>query len=140
MIAQLTGLPVHAGNALSTLLLALTALAGTGMVLTAMVRLRCAPTVYVLSLLLSIPATLLALMLPAVWWTNLTAPAQGLLLVPLLVLPLTLPLRTLPANWTATALELGASLPKRLTLLWWPLLKKPALTSLVLAFAFGILK
>lgn len=140
MIAQLTGLPVHAGNALSTLLFALTALAGTGMVLATMINLRCAPSVYILSLLLSVPATLLALTLPALWWTNITAPLQGLLMVPLLVLPLTLPLRTLPANWTATAQELGAALPKRLMLLWWPLLKKPALTSLVLVFAFGILK
>ena len=140
MIAHLTGLPLPTRSALSTLVLVLTALAGTGLILAAIVRLRCAPIVYVLSLLLTVPATLLALALPAFWWTGMTAPAQGLLLVPLLVLPLTLPLRALPANWTATAQELGAPLSRRLTLLWWPLLKKPVLTSLVLAFVFGILQ
>lgn len=140
MIAHLTGLPLPTRSALSTLVLVLAALAGTGLILAAMVRLRCAPTIYALSLLLTVPAALLALTLPAFWWTGMTAPAQGLLLVPLLVLPLTLPLRALPANWTATAQELGAPLSRRLTLLWWPLLKKPVLTSLVLAFVFGILQ
>ena len=140
MIAHFSSLPVHTGSALSTLLLALTALAGTAAVLAAMINLRCAGIIYVLSLLLCIPATLFAYALPFLWWTGITAPLQGLLLVPLLVLPLTLPLRRLPANWTATAQELGAPLSRRLTLLWWPLLKKPVLTSLVLVFVFGILQ
>jgi ABC-type Fe3+ transport system permease subunit len=140
MIAQFSGLPFPARSAISTLLFVLAALTGTGLTLAAMVRLRCAPTVYVVSLLLTVPATLLALTLPAFWWTGLTSLVQGLLLVPLLVLPLTLPLRALPANWTATAQELGAPLSRRLTLLWWPLLKKPVLTSLVLVFICGILQ
>lgn len=140
VIAHLSSLPVHTGSTLSTLLLALTALAGTAAVLAAMINLRCAGIIYVLSLLLCIPATLFACALPFLWWTGITAPLQGLLLVPLLVLPLTLPLRRLPANWTATAQELGAPLSRRLTLLWWPLLKKPVLTSLVLIYVFGILQ
>lgn len=140
MIAHFAGFPTPTSHLLDLALLMGSGGLCTAALLAAMVQFRCAPILYVLSLLLTGPATLLALALPAFWWTGFTPIIQGLLLTPLLVLPLTLPLRALPANWTLTAQELGASFSGRLALLWWPLLKKPALTSLVVALVFGIVQ
>ncbi|MBO1324844.1 hypothetical protein K2X14_06755 [Acetobacter sp. TBRC 12305] len=102
---------------------------------------RLSGAAYTLALLTVIPATAGAVLLPLGVRGPGVPVLQGMMLAPLLSLPLVLPLRSVQDNWTATARELGAtSRPMRLRLLWWPLLKKPFLTSLVLALACGALQ
>ncbi|MFT8676060.1 MAG: hypothetical protein ABF990_09030 [Acetobacter sp.] len=93
------------------------------------------------ALLMVLPATAGALLLPLFLDSSGVPVLQGIMLAPLLILPFMLPLRTVQDNWVATARALGADTRStRLRLLWWPLLKKPFLTSLVLALACGALQ
>ncbi|OUI85155.1 hypothetical protein [Acetobacter tropicalis] len=97
---------------------------------------------YVLLLLIVLPATAAAVFLPFLvprplpsFWVSAV---QGTLLSPLLAVTPLVRLRNIPSTWTLTAQELGANGQMRLRFLWLPLLRKPLLLSLLLAFVLGL--
>lgn len=122
------------------LIILVVSLAATACLLLGAALARAGAVLHMLCLLLIVPATALALGLPLLWQNTATPFVQAVFLVPLLGLPLSLPLRTLPSSWSATAVELGADRAQQVRLLWWPLLKTPMLISLSLTLVCGILQ
>ncbi|WP_061472529.1 hypothetical protein [Acetobacter senegalensis] len=96
--------------------------------------------IFVLLLLIVLPATASALMLPFLLTgsTFSLSILQGALISPLLSLVLLSRLRNIPSTWTLTAQELGASSQMRLRYLWLPLIRRPLMLSLLLAVILGI--
>ncbi|MFT8418721.1 MAG: spermidine/putrescine ABC transporter permease [Acetobacter sp.] len=96
--------------------------------------------VYTLSLLFLLPSTGICVFLPLLLHSAITPFLQGFLLLPLLLFPLSIPIRTLQRSWVATARELGANKMATLRLFWWPLLQKPVALSLFLSIIISIVQ
>lgn len=120
-------------------------IAMTGLLVTALLVFLCLAThtqqhLYTLSLPLVLPCTALSVSFPYLAYSATTPFMQGFLLLPLLIFPLSLPIRTLQPSWTATAQELGAHRIARLRFFWWPLLQKPIALTLFLSIIFSIVQ
>lgn len=102
--------------------------------------LRAEQHLYTLALALLLPCTGACMALPVFVHAATTPILQGLLLSPLLLFPLSLPVRALQRSWIATAQELGANKLARLYFFWWPLLKKPLVLTLSLATLCSIVQ
>lgn len=135
----ITGIPLQAAL-LSGLLIVIMGLLGTAVFLCLAIALRAEQYLYPLSLLLLLPCTGLSIVLPLILHSGFTPLLQGILLLPLLVFPLSLPIKTLQPSWFATAQELGANTQARLRFFWWPLLQKAVLISLFLSFTCSIVQ
>ncbi len=121
-------------------LMAATSLLGTAVLLMLTFALRAERHLYTLSLSLLLPGTGLSVLLPLLTYSAMTPFFQGILLLPLLLCPLSLPLRTLQRNWATTAQELGAHKMARIRFFWWPLLQKPTALTLSLSILFSIVQ
>lgn len=121
-------------------LIAVTSLLATGLFLCLGIACHAEQRLYALSLALLIPCTGLSVALPFLLHTAMTPLFQGILLLPLLLFPLSLPLRTLQRSWSATAQELGANRQARLRFFWWPLLQKSSGISFFLSLFFSIVQ
>lgn len=134
-----TNAPLHT-TLVSGLIIALTSLLATAAVLLLTITLRAGQRLYVLSLLLLLPCTALSIALPLIH-TSATLPfLQGFLFTPLLLLPVSLPIRTLQPSWSATAQELGADTVARFRFFWWPLLQNPLALTLFLSLLCSIVQ
>ncbi|WP_338332709.1 spermidine/putrescine ABC transporter permease [Acetobacter sp. LMG 32666] len=121
-------------------LIAATSLLTTALFLVLSVTCRAERYLYTLTLPLLLPCTGLSTALPLLWYSAMTPFLQGVLLLPLLLFPASLPVRTLQTGWAETAQELGAGRMSRLRLFWWPLLQKPACLSIFLSLVFSIVQ
>lgn len=122
------------------LFIATTSLLATALFLVLSVTLRAEQHLYTLTLPLLLPCTGLSAALPLLWTSAITPFLQGFLLLPLLLFPAALPVRTLQTGWSETAQELGANRLSRLRLFWWPLLQKPVALSIFLSLVFSIVQ
>ena len=133
------------GAPLPTTILSGVLMAGTGLLVTLLLlfltfALHGEQRLFTLSLLLLLPCAGVAIVLPLLSHSATTPFLQGFLLSPLLLFPLSIPLRTLQRSWIATAQELGAGKMATLRLFWWPLLQKPLSLLLVLSIIFSIVQ
>ena len=112
----------------------LTGLVGACAVIALLMRALPAPVVRRLGVLLLLPAPGLALALANIHsdlgWL------EGMLIAPAVVFPTGATLLTLPPGTTRAAVGLGADLPTRLRLIWFPLLLPSAFLSILLAVVF----
>lgn len=121
-------------------LIVITGLMVTALLLGLSIVLRIEQWLYATTLFLLLPCVGLSVMLPFLLSAQTTPFLQGICLLPLLLFPLSLPIRTLQRDWSATARELGADRQARLRLFWWPLLKNSACASLFLSIFFSIVQ
>ncbi len=135
----LLGTPAHTAL-VNGLLIASTSLLITAILLLLVFTLRAEQRLYTLTLALALPSAGLCIALPFLMHSASLPLLQGFLLPPLLLFPLSLPIRTLQHNWIATAQELGANRHARLRFFWWPLLQKSFVFSLSLATFFSIVQ
>ncbi|WP_212350370.1 spermidine/putrescine ABC transporter permease [Acetobacter okinawensis] len=133
------GAPAHTAWVCGIVMLA-TSLLVTAAFVILVFALRAEQHLYTLTLALLLPCTGVCMALPAFVHAATTPILQGFLLSPLLLLPLSLPIKTLQRSWIATAQELGANKLARLYFFWWPLLKKPLVLTLSLATLFSIVQ
>ncbi|OUI80153.1 hypothetical protein HK22_06930 [Gluconobacter sp. DsW_056] len=114
----------------------LTGLLGACALIALLMRVLPAPVLRRLGLILLLPGPGLALALASLH----SAPGwlEGLLIAPAAVFPTGATLLTLPPGTTRAAIGLGADLPTRLRLIWFPLLLPSVFLSFLLATAFCI--
>lgn len=99
---------------------------------------------HVLLLLIVLPATIAAILLPfitsplhqSLWLISFL---QGVLVAPLVSLAPLTRLKTMPQTWATTAQELGANQRARLRLLWLPLLRAPVAVGFFIALLCSLL-
>ena len=99
---------------------------------------------HVLLLLVVLPATTAAMLLPFAVGSHpynlwLISFLQGVLIGPLISLAPLIRLKNTPSTWATTAQELGANKAARLRLLWVPLLRTPLALGLLLALLCSLL-
>ena len=124
----------------SGMIMASTSLLLSATLLLLVFALRAEQHLYALTLALLLPCTAICVALPFFMHSATSPFLQGFSLSPLLLFPLSLPIRTLQRSWISTAQELGANRQARLNLFWWPLLKKPFACSLFLLTFFSIVQ
>ncbi|WP_086646388.1 hypothetical protein [Acetobacter sp. DsW_54] len=140
MIPYYWGLADAHTTCLHGLLILTTSLMATALLLGLSILLRVEQWLYAATLFLLLPCTVLSVALPLFFHAQTTPFLQGLFLLPLLLFPLSLPIRTLQQGWSATARELGAGRQARLRFFWLPLLKNAACQSLFLSLLFSIVQ
>ena len=122
------------------LLMAATGVLVTAALLFLVFTLHAERYLYAFTLALLLPTTGVCVALPLLTHSATTPFLQGFFLFPLLLFPLSLPIRTLQRNWVATAQELGANRQARLRFFWRPLLQKPLVFSLSFVTLFSIVQ
>lgn len=125
---------------ISGLIMCMTSLVGAGAFLFLTITCRAERSLYTVALALLLPCTGLSIILPFLMSSGMTPFYQGLLLLPLLLVPLSLPIRTVQPSWSATAQEMGANTHARLRLFWWPLLQKPFFLTVLLSIFCSIVQ
>ncbi|MEN3167842.1 hypothetical protein [Gluconobacter sp. OJB] len=114
----------------------LTGLLGACALIALLMRVLPASVLRRLGLILLLPGPGLALALASLH----SAPGwlEGLLIAPAVAFPIGATLLTLPPGTTRAAIGLGADLPTRLRLIWFPLLLPSVFLSILLATAFCV--
>ncbi|WP_148315181.1 hypothetical protein [Acetobacter cibinongensis] len=129
---------------LHSALMALTGIVLAAAVLSVALLTRQGQKLHTLLLLVVLPATTFALLLPFLLTGTGTRPVlitllQGVLIGPVISLAPLTRLKNTPGSWAATAQELGAGRKARFTLLWLPLLGNALAVGLFLALIISLL-